>query len=61
MFYTSKQVAKKLNISVRRVLALAKSRGIGLKVSRIWVYDDKDIANMKYRKTGHPAPEDIMQ
>lgn len=52
--YNASQVADELNVSLHRVYALAKSRGVGSHLGRIWIFTQKDIEAMKERKPGNP-------
>ena len=54
--YTTAQVAERLGLSRRRVLALALSRGLGRKLGRDWIFDEEDIEGMQIRVAGRPWP-----
>lgn len=53
MFFT-KDVAARLGVTERRVLALAKSRGLGKKTNRDWIFTQTDINKMETRVNGRP-------
>lgn len=47
-------VARELEVTERRVQALASSRHVGRKVGRDWRFSDRDIDAMRERKAGRP-------
>jgi excisionase family DNA binding protein len=52
---TTAQVAARLGISRRRVLALIQSGRLpAQKVGRDWLIDPKDLSKVKIRKPGRP-------
>uniref|UniRef100_A0A6M3J857 Putative DNA binding, helix-turn-helix domain containing protein n=1 Tax=viral metagenome TaxID=1070528 RepID=A0A6M3J857_9ZZZZ len=55
--YTTKDVARILGISTRRVRALTRSRKLGRKMGRDYLYQASDIENMRTRKVGRPKTE----
>lgn len=52
--YTTRQAAEILGVSTARVLALAKSRMLGLKLGRDWVFRDYELQAMTSRHPGRP-------
>jgi hypothetical protein len=52
--YSTSQAAVQLNISSRRVRALAKSRQLGITIGRAWVFTQADIDAMRKRVNGRP-------
>lgn len=52
--FSTAQVASELSISPRRVRALARSRHLGTKLGRIWIFTQADIEAMRERKPGKP-------
>lgn len=55
-YLTSTQVADRLNLTSSRVLRLAKSRGLGQRIGRDWLFTESDIAAMQTRVPGRPCP-----
>ena len=49
---TARQVAVLLNVTRRRVYALAVARGVGRKHGRDWLFTLQDVAQMRERKAG---------
>ena len=52
--FTTAQAAAKLGLTPDRVRVLAKSRGLGARMGRWWVYTVDDIKAMRRRKPGRP-------
>lgn len=52
---SSAEVAEVLGVSQRRVLALAKDRGVGRKFGRSVMFSSKDITMMEPKPVGRPA------
>jgi predicted RNase H-like HicB family nuclease len=52
--YTSHEAAALLGISVRRVQALARSRGVGRRHGRALLFSQKDLDALRERKAGRP-------
>jgi hypothetical protein len=52
--YSTQQVADELDVSVRRVRALAKNRGLGKIVGGSYVFTLADIDAMRIREPGRP-------
>lgn len=58
--YTTQQVADALGISPRRVIAIARYRGIGQQLGREWAFHEVDIDTMRphiHRKAGRPRKQ----
>lgn len=53
-YFTTKEIAEKYKISIRRVQALAVSRGIGTKKGHDWIFEELDIKKFENRKIGYP-------
>lgn len=51
---TSAEVAQRMGVSQRRVLALAKSRGLGRKIGRSVMFRDEDIIALSPGPVGRP-------
>lgn len=51
---TAAEVAERLGVSVRRVSALAESRGTGTMFGRYRLFSENDVTAMKSRKAGRP-------
>lgn len=56
-YLTAKMVGKELGITARRVLALAKSRGLGRQLGGIWLFTRDDVDAMQDRRPGRPRKE----
>jgi predicted RNase H-like HicB family nuclease len=52
--YTSHEAAALLGISVRRVQALARSRGVGRRHGRALLFSQDDLEALRKRKAGRP-------
>jgi predicted RNase H-like HicB family nuclease len=52
--YTTQEVAELLDISTRRVNALASSRGVGQLLGRAKVFTRDEIQKLKHRQPGRP-------
>jgi predicted RNase H-like HicB family nuclease len=52
--FTSHEAAALLGISVRRVQALARSRGVGRRHGRVLLFSQEDLDALRERKTGRP-------
>lgn len=53
---TTAQVAAELDISERRVRALRKSRSVGVKIGRDWLFTPAEVGKMRGKKDGAPGP-----
>jgi predicted RNase H-like HicB family nuclease len=53
--WTTSEVADEINVSVRRVQALARQRGLGKKVGRDLLFNDEEVRSMRVRIPGRPA------
>lgn len=51
---TSKEAAQRLNVSTRRVLALAANRRIGKRFGRSVMFRENDIERLRPRRAGRP-------
>jgi len=52
---TTKEVAKKLNVTPNRVLALIYAKRLpAIKQGRDWVIRNRDLKKVEYRKIGRP-------
>ncbi len=51
---TTAQVAALLGISRDRVPRLARSRGVGRRVGRDWLFSPAEVAALRLRKPGRP-------
>jgi hypothetical protein len=51
---TAKEMAEKLNVTPRRIVALANSRGIGKKIAGSFFFRQSDIDRMKPGPVGNP-------
>jgi predicted RNase H-like HicB family nuclease len=52
--FTSQEAAALLGISIRRVQALARSRGVGRRHGRALLFSQEDLNALRERKTGRP-------
>jgi len=51
---TSREVAGRLGITSRRVTALAKSRNVGVRRGRDWLFSENEVAALEDRQPGRP-------
>jgi excisionase family DNA binding protein len=55
---TTHQISKYLNISARRIRALAKSRNVGTQLpGGTWIFRKADIKKLEERKPGRPPKQ----
>lgn len=54
---TSREVAKRLDVTPRRITALAKERGVGVQKGREWLFSEDDVVALKPRSPGRPRKE----
>lgn len=52
---TTADVADRLGLTPSRVRALARSRGVGRRVGRDWLFDASDLERLRERKAGRPV------
>lgn len=55
---TASEVAQRLGVSIRRVSALAKSRGTGTKFGRYRLFSEQEVDAMRDRRPGRPIDID---
>lgn len=51
---TAAELAEMLNVTPRRISALANSRGIGKKIAGSWFFRQSDIERMRPGEVGNP-------
>lgn len=54
---TSREVAKRLDVTPRRVTALARQRGVGVLKGRDWLFSEDDVVALKPRSPGRPRKQ----
>lgn len=52
---STEQAAEELGVSVRRVRALARSRGLGTRIGRDLLFTPEDVDAMRERRPGRPV------
>jgi len=58
---TTNQVAAELGISRDRIPRLARSRGVGQRVGRDWLFTAADVEAMRDRRPGRPWPAKVAE
>ena len=51
---TTKEMAQKINVTPRRITALANSRGIGKKIAGAFFFRESDVERIKPGPAGNP-------
>ncbi len=57
---TSREVARRLDVTPRRVTALARQRGVGIQKGRDWLFSEDDVAALKPRRPGRPRKDAVV-